>query len=50
MNQGPFTHSKEIAVIEASSTFRQSFIEIFVGINEFFDDPNFLMKYAFRIY
>ena len=46
---GPFTHSIENADIEALSTFHRSFIEIFVVMQEFFDNAtNFSWKYTFR--
>ena len=49
MSKGPFTHSNEKAVIEASSTFHRSFIEFSVVMHEFFDDAMiFSMKYTFR--
>ena len=47
--EGPFTHSIENAVIEASSTFHRSFIDFFVVMHENFDDAtNFSMKYTFH--
>ena len=38
--KGPFTHSIEKAVLEASSTFYQSFIEFFVVMHEIFDEAS----------
>ena len=48
-SKGPFTHNNENAVIEASSTFHRSFVELFVVMHEILDDGiNFSMKYTFR--
>ena len=46
---GPFTHSNENAVIEASSKFHRSFIDFFVVMYEIFDDGiNFSWNFTVR--
>ena len=45
-SKGPFTHSNENVVIEASWTFHRSFIEFFVVMHKIFDE--IYLSYCFN--